>query len=85
MELRELGVDALVVTALDEIAWLFNIRGGDMAPYSPTVKSYAYVSQNQLVLFVDSGKFVLNNSAIRSHLSEKNTVHCKESTDLCIE
>ena len=34
----------MVVTALDEIAWLFNIRGQDI-PYSPVVKAYAFITQ----------------------------------------
>ena len=34
----------MVVTALDEIAWLFNIRGDDI-PHTPVVKAYAFVSQ----------------------------------------
>ena len=34
----------MVVTALDEIAWLLNIRGDDI-PHTPVVKSYAFVSQ----------------------------------------
>ena len=34
----------MVVTALDEIAWLFNIRGDDI-PHTPVVKAYAFMSQ----------------------------------------
>ena len=43
-DLAEKGASAMVVTALDEIAWLFNIRGQDI-PYSPVVKAYAFVAE----------------------------------------
>jgi hypothetical protein len=37
---RDKGAEALVVTALDEIAWLLNIRGGDVE-FNPVSISYA--------------------------------------------
>ncbi|CAF3454998.1 unnamed protein product [Rotaria sp. Silwood1] len=40
------STDGLLVTALDEIAWLFNVRGSDI-PYSPFFKAYAFVHANQ--------------------------------------
>ena len=57
-ELSELGVDAVVVTALDEIAWLLNLRGSDIS-YSPLFKSYVYLSLTQAILFVDPLKLKL--------------------------
>jgi Xaa-Pro aminopeptidase len=33
-KLRKTGSPALVVSQLDEIAWMFNLRGGDI-PYNP--------------------------------------------------
>lgn len=84
-ELRELNVDGIVITALDEIAWLLNLRGNDIS-YSPVFKSYAYVSQSQVVLFVDQNKFKLANTKIRQHLNELNTVNCKgNGRELCVE
>jgi Xaa-Pro aminopeptidase len=53
--LRETGADGLLLGALDEIAWTFNIRGNDVA-YNPVVVSYAFVSENETVLFVQPGK-----------------------------
>ena len=35
---------AIVITMLDEIAWLFNLRGSDIA-YNPVFFAYAVVSQ----------------------------------------
>ncbi len=43
--------DATVITALDEIAWLLNIRGEDIE-YNPFVISYLFVSQSETIWFV---------------------------------
>ena len=42
--------DQLLVTALDEIAWLFNLRGGDVA-YTPVFLSYLLLTKEQIMLF----------------------------------
>ena len=39
MEMQEKQADYLLLTALDEIAWLFNLRGNDIA-YTPVFLSY---------------------------------------------
>ncbi|EDV42231.1 uncharacterized protein Dana_GF17113, isoform B [Drosophila ananassae] len=57
--LAHLGCDAIVITSLTEIAYLFNIRGTDI-PYTPVVKSYAIVSQDDLFFYVDRSKFSLD-------------------------
>jgi Xaa-Pro aminopeptidase len=50
-----LGADALFTPALDEVAWIFNIRGNDVDS-TPVVISYAYISHDENVLFVDEEK-----------------------------
>ena len=56
VELRRGGASAVVLSALDEIAWLFNLRGSDI-PYNPFFKSYGIVyldyTQNQPELFLN--------------------------------
>ncbi len=47
--------DYLVTAALDEIAWVFNIRGSDV-PYNPVFLAYAVISEKEAVLFVDDRK-----------------------------
>ena len=54
-ELKHRKADYLVLTALDEIAWLFNLRGSDI-DYNPLVISYAIVGVNAATLFVDATK-----------------------------
>lgn len=45
----------IVISALDEIAWLFNLRGNDI-PWNPVFFAYAVVTQVECILFVDSDK-----------------------------
>ena len=50
-KLRDKKADAMVVSALDEIAWLLNIRGHDVE-YNPVVISYLVLEQDKCTLFV---------------------------------
>jgi len=49
------GVDVHVVSMLDEVAWLTNLRGSDV-PNTPTVLAYAVVTTNTAVLYVSADK-----------------------------
>ncbi|KAH9903710.1 aminopeptidase-like protein [Xylariomycetidae sp. FL2044] len=44
-----------IVSMLDEIAWLFNLRGNDI-PYNPVFFSYAIVTPDHVTLYIDSSK-----------------------------
>ena len=46
---------SLIVSALDEIAWLLNIRGNDVE-YNPVVISYVVLEADKCTLFVDANK-----------------------------
>ena len=45
------NLDAVLLTALDEIAWLLNVRGSDV-DYNPVVISYLLVTMEQVYWFV---------------------------------
>ncbi|PKI64307.1 aminopeptidase P1-like [Punica granatum] len=45
----------VVFTALDEVAWLYNIRGSDVS-YCPVIQSFAIVTSNSAFLYVDKRK-----------------------------
>ncbi|MDA3853178.1 MAG: aminopeptidase P family protein [Bacteroidales bacterium] len=47
--------DAILVNMLDEIAWLYNVRGSDVK-CNPVVMSYAWVEKDMAFLFVDETK-----------------------------
>lgn len=46
---------ALIISALDEIAWMLNIRGNDVE-YNPVVISYVVLEADKCTLFVDAAK-----------------------------
>ncbi len=52
----EAGADAAVLTSVDSIAWLLNIRGGDV-PHTPLPLSFAVLHRDASVdLFIDARK-----------------------------
>jgi Xaa-Pro aminopeptidase len=54
--LREESTDAVLLTLLDSIAWLFNIRGGDLK-HTPVALAYAIVpATGKPTLFIDAAK-----------------------------
>lgn len=53
--LREKGADWHFIATLDDIAWLFNLRGSDVS-YNPVFVSFALVSQDKAFLFVGRDK-----------------------------
>ncbi len=69
-KLDETGTDALVVTMLDSVAWLFNIRGSDVK-YNPVTISYSIITREEAILFVD-----------QSHMSEAVQQAIKNTADI---
>lgn len=53
--LHQAGADCTILSALDEVAWTCNIRGTDVS-YNPVAISYAFVSNNENVLFINPKK-----------------------------
>jgi Xaa-Pro aminopeptidase len=54
-EMSVLGADYYVISGLDDIAWLLNIRGRDVK-CNPLTISYAVVSKEKCYLFIDESK-----------------------------
>ncbi|KAI1001740.1 putative Xaa-Pro aminopeptidase P [Podosphaera aphanis] len=54
-ELEKRKSAGFVVSLLDEIAWLFNLRGSDIS-YNPVFFSYASITPTTATLYVDSSK-----------------------------
>jgi len=64
--LRTLHADGMLVTALDEIAWLLNLRGNDVA-CNPVFISYLLISSTKTTVFVDTGKLT---TEVNAHLQQ---------------
>ncbi len=54
--MKEKKADVFILTCLDDIAWLLNIRGGDIA-CSPVVLSYLAMTQQEILLFANEKVF----------------------------
>lgn len=65
------GADAIVLTALDEIAWLLNLRGNDIE-YCPVFLSFMYVSQKSSVLYVN--RSILSEDIIKELAEDGITI-----------
>ncbi|CEN81048.1 aminopeptidase P family protein [Paraclostridium sordellii] len=75
--MKEKNANVHVITTLDDIAWLFNIRGGDVK-FNPVVLSYALITLDKVYLFVDKSKL---NEEILNELSKEN-VEIKPYNDI---
>ena len=53
--LQQRHADAHFIATLDDIAWLFNLRGSDVS-FNPVFLSFALIEQRQASLFVDLNK-----------------------------
>ncbi|KAK1588708.1 hypothetical protein Q3G72_026292 [Acer saccharum] len=65
-KLTHVRAHGIIFTALDEVAWLYNIRGSDVS-YCPVVHAFAIVTINSAFLYVDKRKV---SSEVNSALKE---------------
>lgn len=70
-ELKESGVDWLILSTLDDIAWLLNIRGDDVA-CNPVVLSYLLISPRTVHLFANPAALGSTVQAALAH----DGIHC---------
>jgi len=63
------GADAVLLTALDQIAWLLNVRGADVA-YNPVVISYLLVTLDDVFWYVRKDAFADPDSETAASFEE---------------
>lgn len=68
--MAEKDAKAHILTTLDDICWVLNIRGNDIA-YFPMVLCYAIITENEMFLYVDESKF---SDELMEQLSEDGVV-----------
>ena len=66
--MKEKKATTHILVSLDDIAWLFNIRGRDVKS-NPVVLSYAVITIDSVYLFIDKNKI---GKDIRAELSKEN-------------
>ncbi|MBG0859320.1 MAG: aminopeptidase P family N-terminal domain-containing protein, partial [Bacteroidales bacterium] len=54
-QMKQQLIDVHLLTSPDDIMWLLNIRGSDLA-YSPLLSSFALISDSRLLFFTESKK-----------------------------
>jgi len=72
---KKLGTQApgiYLMAALDDIAWLLNLRGGDIN-YNPLTVAYAALDENTVHLFIENGK--LNENDTQALQQSGVTIH----------
>eukprot|EP00299_Pterocystis_sp_00344_P014860 c7390_g1_i1.p1 GENE.c7390_g1_i1~~c7390_g1_i1.p1 ORF type:complete len:635 (+),score=155.80 c7390_g1_i1:161-1906(+) len=56
MNANKPAATVLILTALDEVCWLFNLRGSDV-PYNPVFPAYALLTPTECTLFANYSRF----------------------------
>jgi Xaa-Pro aminopeptidase len=74
-QLAKDGADALVISSPESLAWLFNVRGGDV-PYAPLPHGFAILlADGKAKLFLHPEKLT---KATRAHLGREVAIHGEE-------
>ena len=76
-KLRAQGANATIITMIDELAWVFNVRGNDVS-FNPVAVGFGYIGEKEAVIFVDPAKVP---EEVRSYLTA-NGVTLKGYTEL---
>lgn len=74
-EMKKEGAGAHVLTTMDDIVWLLNIRGSDVE-CNPVVLSYAMVTLDRFYLFINEG---VVNDEVRAYLTGLGVTICPYS------
>ena len=60
--MKSLKTDQHIISSLDDIAWLFNVRGNDVS-YNPVVLSFAIINEREAILFIQPEKLTQADTA----------------------
>lgn len=89
--LEKTGAKSLLVASLDTIAWIFNIRGNDVK-CNPVAVSYAFVSKEETVLFIDPkklspeiAKYLQSEGVIIAEYTKIYDFVAKLNTSVCLD
>lgn len=80
--MKEQGANVHIIASLDDVAWLINMRGNDVA-YSPLILAYAIVKMDSMDLFIEEGKL---DETAKARLSENNImIHPYDAIYDCVK
>ena len=66
-KMEKLKAENYIISSLDDIAWLFNIRGTDVK-FTPVAISYALISKTKAKLYIDINKV---NTKVKENLNSE--------------
>lgn len=69
-KMKELGADVHLLTSLDDIAWLLNIRGADVS-HNPVILSYVAMTMDEVYWFVQGAAL---DEAVKAHLAKYDVI-----------
>ncbi|CAD7091432.1 unnamed protein product [Hermetia illucens] len=67
VKLKENNAESTIITALDEVAWLLNLRGSDIS-YNPVFFSYLIITPTNLHLYLRKGQV---SKKVKKHFHEE--------------
>ncbi|RPD55531.1 Creatinase/aminopeptidase [Lentinus tigrinus ALCF2SS1-7] len=70
-EIKKKEAKSMVVNVLDEIAWLYNLRGADI-DYNPVFFAYSLIDADKALLFVNESQV---DHAVLQHLGSEVVIH----------
>ena len=75
--MKECGATAHILTTIDDVCWILNIRGNDIE-FFPLVLSYAIITDKKMILYIDSKKL---NDTMRQSM-EKDGIEIRPYNDI---
>ena len=76
-EVAKEGADSFLLSKLDDLMWLYNIRGCDVA-CNPVALSYSYITQDEAILFIQEKALT---DEVKAYFADKNVI-IKEYNDI---
>ena len=81
IQMKTKKADVLVLSALDDVAWLLNLRGSDIQ-FNPVFFSYAAISNTHVYLFVNEIQVSTAQKTLFSKRKQYNNF-CTKKGQIC--
>lgn len=69
-EMKETGVDGILVSSLDDVCWLYNVRGEDIE-YTPVTLAFSIVTDTKATFYIDENKV---SKDVKNYLELNNVI-----------
>lgn len=76
--MKEKGSNYYLVSELDSIAWLFNLRSDTDIPFTPVFFSYALIELDSVTLYINKSKIEKGDDSLSEYLSSIDNLTIKD-------